>query len=81
LNFIGQGILIKLKIGLRLGIVSIFGEDIEQRHYLSPVTTVVVRERFRPSCMGVINLRYQVDHLAAKAFLGCHLDRGSFAMG
>src|SRR5262249_33916756 len=41
-----------------------------------PVTTVVVRERFRPSCMGVINLRYHVDHLAAKAFLGCHLDRG-----
>src|SRR5262249_48339203 len=46
-----------------------------------PVTTVVVRERFRPSCMGVINLRYHVDHLAAKAFFGCHLDRGVLCYG
>jgi hypothetical protein len=30
--FIGQGISIKLRIGLRVGIVSIFGEDPEQRH-------------------------------------------------
>src|SRR5262245_36271576 len=31
-----RGISIKLKIGLRVGIVSIFGEDPEQRHCLSP---------------------------------------------
>src|SRR5262247_1792129 len=29
---------IKLRSGLRVGIVSIFGEDLEQLHYLSPVT-------------------------------------------
>jgi hypothetical protein len=34
--FIGQGISIKLRIGLRVGIVSIVGEGPEQHHNLSP---------------------------------------------
>src|SRR5262245_18862319 len=36
--FIGQGISIKLRSGLRVGIVSIVGEAPEQHHYQSPVT-------------------------------------------
>src|SRR5215510_5850902 len=34
---LNRRISIKLKIGLRVGTVSIFGEDPKQRHYLSPV--------------------------------------------
>ena len=34
--FIGQGISIKLRSGLRVGIVSIFGEDPKQRYCLLP---------------------------------------------
>jgi hypothetical protein len=35
---VDRGISIKLRSGLRAGIGSIFGEDAEQHHYLSPVT-------------------------------------------
>jgi hypothetical protein len=57
-----RGNSIKLRSGLRVGIVSIFGEDPEQRHYLSPVTQI---SRFGQ------RLSRRFDF-----FIVCHMDSG-----
>src|SRR5262245_16781265 len=61
-----RGISIKLRIGLRVGIASIFGEDPKQRYYLSSRSVALGNDEFFVVChmdTGRRVVRTQIDRL------------------